>query len=244
MASFFTSRYTHSMTWIDRLALFAPLDFAALSLLILGWFTIGWMIDHSSPNKPSVSNLMAQYRREWMIQMVTREPRIFDAQIVGSLRQGTAFFASTSMLAIGGTLAMIGNGEELSGIANDLILGSDPAFVWEIKLIVVALLLTNAFLKFVWSNRLFGYTAVLIAAVPNDIADPRCRPRSGQAAEIGITAARGFNRGLRSIYFALAAGTWLAGPIALIVATVFTLGVIYRREFASASRKILMKTTT
>ena len=60
---------------------------------------------------------MAQYRREWMTQMVTRDPRIFDAQIISSLRQGTAFFASTSMLAIGGTLAMIGNGEKLSGIA-------------------------------------------------------------------------------------------------------------------------------
>lgn len=232
------------MTWTDRLALFAPLDFAALCLLVLGWLLIGWMIDHSNPKKPSVSNLMAQYRREWMVQMVSREPRIFDAQIIGSLRQGTAFFASTSMLAIGGTLAMIGNGEELSGIANDLILGSDPAFVWEIKLIVMALFLTNAFLKFVWSNRLFGYTAVLVAAVPNDVSDPRCGPRSTQAAEIGITAARGFNRGLRSIYFALAAGTWIAGPIALIVATVFTLGVVYRREFASTSRKILMNTTS
>ena len=187
---------------------------------------------------------MAQYRREWMTQMVTRDPRIFDAQIISSLRQGTAFFASTSMLAIGGTLAMIGNGEKLSGIANDLILGSDPAFVWEIKLIVVALFLTNAFLKFVWSNRLFGYTAVLVAAVPNDITDPRCTPRSKQAAEIGITAARGFNRGLRSIYFALAAGAWIAGPFALIAAAIFTLGVIYRREFASASRKILMDTTS
>jgi|TARA_B110000908_G_scaffold141814_2_gene169699 uncharacterized membrane protein len=233
-----------SMTWTDRLALFAPLDFAGLALLILGSIIIGWRIEHPSVHKPSVSNLMAQYRREWMEQMVTRDPRIFDAQIIASLRQGTAFFASTSMLAIGGTLAMIGNGEKLSGIANDLILGSDPAFVWEIKLIVVALFLTNAFLKFVWSNRLFGYKAVLVAAVPNDITDPRCLPRSQQAADVGITGARGFNRGLRSIYFALSAAAWLAGPIALIAATLFTLGVIYRREFASASRKILMDTTS
>lgn len=230
------------MTWTDRIGLFGPLDFTALAFLVLGWLLIGWMIDDSSANKPSVSNLMAQYRREWMKQMITRDPRIFDAQIIGSLRQGTAFFASTSMLAIGGTLAMIGNGEKLSGIANELILTSDPAFVWEIKLMVIALFLTNAFLKFVWSNRLFGYTAVLVAAVPNDIADERCMPRAMQAAEIGITAARGFNRGLRSVYFALATGAWLAGAIPLIIATLFTLGVIYRREFASASRRVLMDT--
>lgn len=231
------------MTWIDRIALFAPLDFIALAFVVIGWVLMGWMIDESPKDKPSVSNLMAQYRREWMLQMITRDPRIFDAQIIGSLRQGTAFFASTSMLAIGGTLAMIGNGEKLSGIANELTLTSEPAFVWEIKLIVIALFLTNAFLKFVWSNRLFGYTAVLVASVPNDITDPRCTPRAMQAAEIGITAARGFNRGLRSVYFALATVAWLAGAIPLIGAAIFTMGVIYRREFASASRKVLMNTT-
>ncbi|WP_390621816.1 DUF599 family protein [Rubripirellula tenax] len=34
--------------------------------------------------------------------MVTREPRIFDSQIMASLRQGTSFFASTCLLAVGG----------------------------------------------------------------------------------------------------------------------------------------------
>jgi uncharacterized membrane protein len=230
------------MTWTDRIAFFAPLDFAAVTLLILGWLLISWWIERPSQKNPSVSNLMAGYRREWMTQMVTRDPRIFDAQILASLRQGTAFFASTSMIAIGGTLAMIGNGDKISGIANDLILASDPAFVWEMKLIMIALFLTNAFLKFVWSNRLFGYTAVLVASVPNDVSDPRALPRSQQAAEVSITAARGFNRGLRSVYFALTTAAWLAGPVPLLCATVFTLGVIYRREFASVSRRILMNT--
>lgn len=231
------------MTWLDRLSFFSPLDAVGLATLVLCWLIISWRIDNSSVDNPSVSMLMAGYRREWMQQMITRDPRIFDAQILGSLRQGTAFFASTSMLAIGGTLALIGNTERLSGIATDLILVSDPAFVWEIKLITIALFLTNAFLKFVWSNRLFGYTAVLVAAVPNDITDPRCVRRAEQAAEICITAARGFNKGLRCVYFALAAVAWLAGPISLLIATFFCLGVIYRREFASESRKILMEPT-
>jgi uncharacterized membrane protein len=230
------------MTWTDRLAFFGPLDFTAVGLLVGAWFVIGVWIDNSSVKNPSVSNLMAGYRREWMIQMVTRDPRIFDAQILASLRQGTAFFASTSMLAIGGTLALIGNGERVSGLAKELILVSDPAFVWEMKLLVIVFFLSNAFLKFVWSNRLFGYTAVLVASVPNDPEDTRAMPRAMQAAEVSITAARGFNRGLRGVYFAMATVAWLAGPITLVVATLFTLGVIYRREFASASRKILMNT--
>ncbi len=174
--------------------------------------------------------------------MITREPRIFDAQIVSNLRQGTAFFASTSVIAIGGTLALIGNAEALTGLAGELVMRGDPAFVWELKLLVVTLFLTNAFLKFVWANRLFGYAAVLMAAVPNDPTDPACIPRATQAGEINVTAARGFNRGLRSVYFALTSVAWLAGPIPFLAATLFTTGVIWRREFASHSRRILLDT--
>jgi uncharacterized membrane protein len=141
-------------------------------------------------------------------------------------------------------LAVIGNAERVTDIANDLTLMETPAFVWEIKLVVLALFLTNAFLKFVWANRLFGYAAVVMAAVPNDVSDPLCTPRADQAAAVNITAARSFNRGLRSVYFGLTCAAWLAGAIPLIIATLFTLGVIWRREFASQSRTILLGTQT
>ena len=232
------------MTWLDRIFLFAPLDAGALALLLAGWLAIGWRIEHPGARHPSTSQIMANYRREWMRQMITREPRIFDAQLVASLRQGTAFFASTAVIAIGGTLALMGNAERLTGIANDLVLMDAPTFVWEAKLVVIALFLTNAFLKFVWANRLFGYAAVVMAAVPNDTTDALCAKRADQAAEINITAARSFNRGLRAVYFGLACAAWLAGPLARMAATLFTLAVIWRREFASNSRTILLGTKT
>ena len=232
------------MTWLDRLTLFSPLDWAALALLVGGWILIGWRIEHPGAKHPSTSQIMAQFRREWMRQMITREPRIFDANIVTNLRQGTAFFASTSVIAIGGVLAVIGNAERLAGLAGELTLMDAPTFVWQAKLVVIVLFLINAFLKFAWANRLFGYAAVVMAAVPNDTSDAACLPRAEQAAEVNITAARSFNRGLRATYFALAGAAWLAGPVPLLLATAFTLGVIWRREFASESRTILLGTKT
>lgn len=232
------------MTWLDRFELFSMLDGVALGVLMIAWLLIGWRIEHPKARHPSTSQIMAEFRREWMRQMITREPRIFDAQVVASLRQGTAFFASTSVIAIGGVLAVIGNAERVTSIANDLTLSETPAFVWEVKLVVLALFLSNAFLKFVWANRLFGYAAVVMAAVPNDITDPRCEVRAAQAAEVNITAARSFNRGLRSIYFALTCAAWLGGAIPLMIAIVFTVAVIWRREFASQSRTILLGTET
>ncbi len=230
------------MTWIDRTLLFSPLDYAAVLCLLVAWLWIGWRIENTSAHKPSVTTLMADFRRDWMTQMVTRQPRMFDAQLIGHMRQGTTFFASTSMIAIGGGLALIGNTERLAGVAADLAIGSAPAMVWEIKILIALLLLSNAFLKFVWAHRLFGYCAVLMAAVPNDPESPLAYPRASQAAEISITAARSFNKALRTLYFALASTAWMLGPIALIAATLVTLAILYRREFASQSRSVLLQT--
>lgn len=229
------------MIWTTRLAQFSLFDLAALTLLLASWLWIGWRIENPPKGRPSVSWLMADFRRDWMKRMVERDPRIFDAQLAGNLRQATAFFASAAMIAIGGGLALIGNTEQLAGVAEDLIQDSAPAFVWEVKILVVLLFLSNAFLKFVWSHRLFGYCAVVMAAVPNDSGDALAYPRAAQAAEISISAARSFNRGMRATYFALAAVAWLAGAPALAGAAVITFAVLYRREFASHSRAVLMR---
>ncbi len=230
------------MEWIDRISLFSTFDYVAVSILFLGWLVMGWIVENPPKSRPSVSVLMVFYRQEWMRQFILRDPRIFDAQILNNLRQGTAFFASASMLAIGGGLALIGNAERLTGVASDLTLVSAPTIVWEIKLIVMLFFVVNAFLKFVWANRLFGYTAVVMSAVPVDPTDKHCEIRADKAAEINIAAARGFNRGLRSVYFGLAAAAWLAGAMGLLAATALTIFIVWRREFASLSREALLRT--
>lgn len=229
------------MTVATALSLFVPMDFIALALLVGGWWLIGIAIELGVGGRKSVSMLMVHYRVEWMHQMITREPRIFDAQILASLRQGTAFFASATMIAIGGCLALLGNTDRLVGIAEDLTLGNDPKIVWEIKVLVILGFLANAFFKFVWANRLFGYCGVIMAAVPNDISDPATRTRSDQAAEISNFSARSFNRGLRAIYFSLAATAWLLGPWALAAAASATCLMLTRREFFSHSHKALSR---
>ncbi len=231
------------MTWIDRALLFSPLDYVAIAVLLAAWLWIGWRIENPAPSRPSVAMVMDRFRRDWMREMVTRQPRMFDAQVVAAMRQGSTFFASTTMIAIGGGLALLGNTERLAGVANDLAIGSAPALVWEIKILIVILFLANAFLKYVWAHRLFGYCAILMAAVPNEPEDPLAYPRAAQAAEICVTAARSFNRALRATYFALASLAWILGPIALILGTAITFGVLYRREFASHSRSVLMTKT-
>lgn len=215
------------------------LDLILLGCLVLAWLVSGWFSEHPPRNLPSVSALMEDYRRDWMKTFVTRQPRIFDATLIDSLRQGTAFFASACMIAIGGGVAVIGNAAAVQRLTNELPLtgpGPDVA----VKMLPVIAFLANSLLKFVWAHRLFGYCSILMAAVPNDPADPLAFHRASQAAEINITAAKSFNRGLRSIYFALAALGWLLGPWGLLAGTVLATAILIRREFASQSRKVIL----
>jgi uncharacterized membrane protein len=228
------------MTWHILGTPYGTLDLLALGLLALSWIAIGWIIEHPPKGVPSVTTLMVEFRYEWMRQFVTRQPRIFDATMIDSLRQGTAFFASACLIAIGGGVALMGNPAGLMNVTQDFAPAGSAEGI-ELRIIPLLLLLADALLKFLWSHRLFGYCAIMMAAVPNDPADPLAYHRAAQAAEINITAARNFNRGLRSVYFALAALAWLFGAVPLIAATALCLAVLIRREFASESRVVLLR---
>ena len=226
---------------LDRLLHFSVLDAAALAWLWLGWLVIGHFVERPPAGHPSVSALMRGFRRAWMREFVTRTPRIFDGNIIDSLRQSTAFYVSATMIAIGGGLALIGNAERLSGLARDLTQTEAPVIVWETKILVVLVFVIDAFLRFVWAHRLFGYCAILMAAVPNDPRHAEALVRADQAADLNIQAAKNFNAGLRSVYFALGSLPWLFGPVPLIVSASATIFVLWRREFASQSRLVMLR---
>jgi uncharacterized membrane protein len=183
---------------------------------------------------------MERYRHDWMAEFVTRQPRIFDATMIDSLRQGTAFFASASMIAIGGGIALIGNPAMLAALTRDLTLASDTAGL-QLRVALVVAFLANALLKFIWAHRLFGYCSILMAAVPNDPNHPEAAHRATQAADINITGAKSFNRGLRSIYFALGALGWLLGPWGLVAGALVISAILIRRDFGSTSREVMLR---
>lgn len=228
------------MDMLTPLHLFSLLDGLAVAYALVGAFLVGWVTERPFASRPSVAVVMKTYRREWMRQFVTRSPRIYDATVLDGLRQGITFYASACMISIGGGLALVGNTAPLQGLAQGLTLETASALVLQAKILFVLGFLVNAFLKFVWSHRLFGYCSIMMAAVPNDPQDPEAYPRAAQAAEVNITAARNYNRGLRSVYFALGALGWLVGPVGLIATMTLTMATLLRREFASQSRVAIL----
>ena len=220
---------------IERLSL---LDIVALALALGAWLGVRWLIEHPPGARQSVTTLMADLRRRWLREMAKRDTRIFDAQIVGSLRQGTSFFASATILAVGAVLSVLGNAEMLGHITQGLMADGGPVQVTQLKLLLVVFFLVEGFLRFAWANRIFGYASVAMAAVPAP-DDPEVRRVARQSAELNIRAAINFNRGLRAIYFGLAAFAWIGGAIPLLLATTVAVVTLLRREFSSSAHAIL-----
>nr|WP_319247841.1 DUF599 domain-containing protein [uncultured Celeribacter sp.] len=228
------------MDLLGQFQYFSGLDALAIACLLISWVGLGYLIEIPPASRPSTASLMSEYRRHWMVQMITRQPRIFDASILATLRQGTTFFGSACLIAIGTGLAAIGNAERLQGVAEDLDLHA-PEIIWEVKILLSLFVITSAFMNFIWSNRLFGYSGVMMASVPNDTEAPEALPRAHKAAELNIAAAKSFNRGLRAVYFALGSLGWLLGPEALLVTTALTIMTLVRREFFSRSRDVILR---
>lgn len=221
------------------LASFTWRDAAALALFAVCVNGVTMLIERTDARRPSVGRLMARHRERWMSIMAEREVRIVDSTLLSILHQGTGFFASACLIAIGGLAALIGSADQLMTVAADFSAGEATRGLWELKLLFLLILLVLALLRFIWALRLFGYCAVLIGATPEADTDNDRQKHAAKAAVLNIRAGRSFNRGLRMVYFALAALSWLIGPVTFMAATLTAAAMLCQREFFSETRRVL-----
>ncbi len=217
-------------------------DLLAIYVFFGTWLAFEIITGRTGLRHTSLSGLMAHKRREWMLVLADRELRIVDTSILAGLQQGTAFFASSSILAIGGCFALLGSTDLVSGIYQDLPI--DARFnrgLFEFKVLGLTLIFIYSFFKFGWAFRLFNYCSILMGAVqqPKEVDAEIRRAQALQAAEMNIIASAHFTAGLRGIFFALAYLGWFVGAEAFILTTVFVVGVLTRRQYFSRARAIL-----
>jgi uncharacterized membrane protein len=170
--------------------------------------------------------------------MLAREQRMVDMQIMAALQNGTAFFATTSLFAIGGTLTLLRASDEMIAIASHLPLGIQTSRgLWVVKAMGLTVIFVYAFFKFAWSYRLYNYVAILLGATPlpenKDTAEAEIHVL--RTARLFTTAGRHFNRGQRAFFFALGYLGWFAGPIALMLSTAVVVVVMWWRQYKSDS---------
>jgi uncharacterized membrane protein len=222
---------------------FSTIDIMALAFFVLAWLAYWAAVELTQAGRRGLNPQMDRYRQRWMEQMVLRENRIVDTTILASLQNGTAFFASTSLIAIGGVLALVQSTDTALTVFQDLPFGfATSRLAWEVKVIGLAVIFVYAFFKFAWSYRLFNYVAILVGAVPVLIGEnhPEALAAARRAGAMNVVAGKHFNRGQRAFFFALAYLGWLVNAYVFIGATAAVLYVMWRRQFASDAREALL----
>ena len=215
------------ITWADLLA---PAVFLA------SWAGYSLWADRGTGRKGSLMYLIDQLRGVWMRQMLAREVRITDIQVVQVLVQSIAFFASSVVLIIGGGIAVLGAREQAVAVLEQIPFAvATPPALWEAKVLLLLVVFVYAFFKFTWALRQFNYVAILIGAAPpwTEASSPEALVVAEQARVIATRASGHFNKAMRSYYFGLAALTWFIHPHLFIGLTLAILAVVYRREFRS-----------
>lgn len=213
-------------------------DLVAPAFFVACWAGYSRWADDGAGHPRSLMARADELRIAWMRQMLGREVRIVDVQVVQVLVQAIAFFASSAVLIVGGCLAVLGAREQAMEIVAQVPFAAHtPPVVWEAKVLLLAVVFVYAFFKFTWALRQYNYVTTIIGAAPPHTEDGTAAAAqfAQRAGSFANRAASNFNKAMRSFYFGMAALGWLVHPFLLMLMTAAVVLVVYRREFQSRS---------
>jgi uncharacterized membrane protein len=219
------------------LTLLPWLDWLAVALFFAGWVGYAMWAKRRAEVRPSILATTNKWRRRWMLQATWRENRIVDSAVAQSLAASPSFFASTSILIIGGLLAGLVSAEKASELVREIPFAArTSALVFDLKLATLTAIFVFAFFRFTWSIRQYSFGVVMVGAAPESerfTSDAERELFADRAGRVMGLAAETFNDGLRAYYLSFAVVAWFFSSWAFIGATAFVLWVLYRREFHS-----------
>lgn len=222
-------------------------DFIALAFFILLWGTFNWLTSGERKfRRISVTRAMSLHRAAWIRNSLHRDLKMIDTSIMAGLQNGTAFFGSTSLLALGSSFALLGATDQAQQLFADLpqiFHGSRTAF--ELKVAGLAAIFAYSFFKFGWSYRLFNYCSILFGALPMQaeaLKDPHAVNLAAERViAMNIIAAKNFNAGLRALFLSIGYLGWFVNPYVFAAMSLFVFTVLIRRQFFSEARLALLK---
>ena len=224
---------------------YTHIDLAAVLLFALCWFGYAWFAARRSNARHSLLNVMNPLRERWLEQALTRENRIVDSSLTANLLHSATFFSSTTILVLGGLLALFGSVEKSADILQNLPFAQRSSQqLLEAKVVLLILLFVYALVKFTWSVRQFNFVTILIGSLsPKDKISELDRVAARSASGILKLAGENFGQGMRAYYFAVAALMWFVQPLFFIATTLVVTLMLYRMEFHSRTLDALSETT-
>jgi len=214
-------------------------DWAALACFFASWTGYAHFARRHLGERASLLATTNLIRRRWMLQATRREVRVIDGVVVQNLSTAPSFFASTTILIIGGLLAALGGGDKATDLVRELPFAARTSvLVFDMKLLVLTGVFVYAFFRFTWSLRQYTFGALLVASAPESKEfdeDPSLSRDAfaDRAGRVMGLAAETFNDGLRAYYMAFAAIGWFFSPLVFGLASLGVIWILYQREFRS-----------
>ena len=213
-------------------------DWLALLWFIAAWLGYAVFARRRAERSGSLLATTNHYRRLWLLQTTSRENRVVDGVVVQNLSTSPSFFASTTILIIGGLLALLGTSDKASEFVREIPFAARTSvYVFDLKLMALIAIFIYAFFRFTWSMRQYTFGALLIASMPDAATferdESQREPYAARAGKVVGLAAETFNDGLRAYYMAFAAILWFVSPIAFAVGAAAVVYLLYQREFHS-----------
>jgi len=221
-------------------------DWLALVCFFALWVGYAWFAKFWGARRPSLIGTTNRYRTYWMMQATARDPRMIDGLITQTLSHTPSFFSSTSILVIGGLFALLGTTDKASELVSEIPFAeATTLIVFEFKIMTMLGIFVYAFFRFSWCMRLYTFVALVIGAMPPaeafESGKEDAHEHAERAAAMVGAAAETFNDGLRAYYFSFAALAWFVSPLAMVLATLLVVGILYSREFRSEVLQILKR---
>jgi uncharacterized membrane protein len=219
-------------------------DWLAMALFFDLWLGYAWFARINGQRNMTLIATTNHYRQLWMMQATARDPRMLDGLITQNLSHTPSFFSSTSIIIIGGLFALLGTTDKAAELVREIPFAEQtPLLVFEFKVLVLVGIFVYAFFRFSWSMRQYTFVALVIGAMPfpKEFAEGR-QDRvkfAERAGNLVSSAAETFNDGLRAYYFSFAAMAWFFSPVALVLATILVVLILYGREFKSEVLEVL-----
>ncbi|HEY6133178.1 MAG TPA: DUF599 domain-containing protein [Rubrivivax sp.] len=212
-------------------------DWVALVVFFGGWFGYATFAKQRTGAKQSLLALTNLERHRWMLQSTRRDNRVLDGVVVQSLSASPSFFASTTILIIGGLLAVLSTSEQATEIVREIPFAARTSIlVFDLKLVLLTAIFVYAFFRFTWSLRQYSFGALLVASAPGHdqySEESQRQAFADRAGRVMGLAAESFNDGLRGYYFAFAVTAWFFSAWAFMFGTLGVIWILYRREFHS-----------
>jgi len=229
---------------LSTLAILPWQDWLALFVFFGSWVAYASFAKRQAQFSGSLLAATNRERTRWMMQVTYREVRVIDGVVVQNLSTSPSFFASTTILIIGGLLAVLGASDKATELVRELPFAARTSnLVFDMKLVLLTAIFVYAFFRFTWSMRQYTFGALLVGSAPEATQFEReglSREAFAQrAGRVMGLAAETFNDGLRAYYLSFAAIAWFFSPLALICATVGVIYVLYQREFRSDVLRVL-----